>query len=302
MSTAVPERDWWYVRAYPGGPGRMDAAVRTLVPWLAAQAERLGSEEWFFLRYWDATGHHLRLRLRAGAAAVDALDGAARAELAGLLETLEERPEDTAGLLPGTLPEGSPARGVVPAVYAPELAKYGGREGVAVAERIFRLDSAFCADLDLAGLPRRHERAAHAVAFARALTARVLPAQERDVFWVRHRTRWGWQLRLAAAGEPLRPLLAGLAAGVREQGAPPPEVRERIEAHADEVAGLLLRAPGPLPHQLLHHLHMVMNRLGFPPGEEAALGMLAGQAAGRPAAAAGAVSSASASVSVSVSG
>ncbi|MFJ7159588.1 lantibiotic dehydratase C-terminal domain-containing protein [Streptomyces sp. NPDC101118] len=286
MSVSVPERDWWYVRVYPGGPGRMDAAVRTLVPWLAAQAGRLGSEEWFFIRYWDATGHHLRLRLRAGAAEVDALDAVAREELTGLLDTLEERPEDGVGLLPGALPPGSPARGVVPSLYAPELAKYGGPEGVAVAERIFHLDSAFCAALDLAALPRRYERAAHAVHFARALTARVLTEEERDVFWVHHRTRWGWQLRLAAAGEQLRPLLGGVSAGVREQGAPAPGARARLEAHADALAELVLQAPGPRPHQLLHHLHMVMNRLGFPPGEEAALGMLAAQPVRSPAAAA----------------
>ncbi|MFE7548016.1 lantibiotic dehydratase C-terminal domain-containing protein [Streptomyces gardneri] len=289
MSTTVPQRDWWYVRVYPGGPRFMDAAVRTLVPWLAAQAGRLGSEDWFFIRYWDATGHHLRLRLRAGADAVDALDAVAREELTGLLDTLEERPEDTVGLLPGVLPPGSPTRGITPALYAPESAKYGGPDGVALAERIFRLDSAFCAELDLAALPRRYERAAHAVYFARALTARVLTEEERDVFWVRHRTRWGWQLRLAAAGEQLRPLLGGVSAGVREQGVPAPGVRERIDAHADALAELLLRAPGSRDHQVLHHLHMVMNRLGFPPGEEAALGMLAGQTARKSAAVAGAV-------------
>lgn len=283
----VPQRDWWYVRVYPGGPGRMDAAVRTLVPWLAERAARIGSDEWFFLRYWDATGHHLRLRLRAGSDAVDALDATARPELTGLLGSLEERPEDSVGLLPGALPPGSPARGVVPALYAPELAKYGGPDGVAVAERIFRLDSAFCAGSDLAALPRRYERAAHAVHFARALAERVLTPEERDVFWVRHRTRWGWQLRMAAGGEQLRPLLGRVSAGVRELGPPAPGARERIEAHADAVAGLLLRAPGARDHQLLHHLHMVMNRLGFPPGEEAALGMLAGQTARRPADTAG---------------
>ncbi|MEV4946225.1 lantibiotic dehydratase C-terminal domain-containing protein [Streptomyces sp. NPDC053755] len=289
MSVTVPERDWWYVRVYPGGPRLMDAAVRTLVPWLAERAGRLGSEEWFFLRYWDATGHHLRLRLRAGADAVDALDGAAREELTGLLDALEERPGDAVGLLPGALPPGSPARGVTPALYAPELGKYGGPDGVALAERVFHLDSAFCAGLDLAALPRRYERAAHAVYFARALVARVLTEEERDVFWVRHRTRWGWQLRMAAGGEQLRPLLGGVAAGVRAQGVPAPGVRERVDAHADALADLVLRAPGPRDHQLLHHLHMVMNRLGFPPGEEAALGMLAGQTARKPASVAGPV-------------
>ncbi|MDT9689118.1 lantibiotic dehydratase C-terminal domain-containing protein [Streptomyces sp. P9(2023)] len=289
MSVTVPERDWWYVRVYPGGPRLMDAAVRTLVPWLAEQAGRLGSEDWFFIRYWDATGHHLRLRLRAGTDAVDALHGTAREELTGLLDTLEERPEDAVGLLPGALPPGAPTRGVTPALYAPELAKYGGPDGVAVAERVFHLDSAFSAGLDLSALPRRYERAAHAVHFARALTSRVLTEEERDVFWVRHRTRWGWQLRMAAAGEQLRPLLGEISAGVREQGVPVPGVRERVDAHADALAELVLRAPGSRDHQLLHHLHMVMNRLGFQPGEEAALGMLSGQTARKPAAVAGAV-------------
>ena len=52
--------DWWYVRAYPGHPDLMDEATRVLVPWLAARAAEEGAPAWFFTRYWDMSGHHLR--------------------------------------------------------------------------------------------------------------------------------------------------------------------------------------------------------------------------------------------------
>ncbi|GLF97398.1 lantibiotic dehydratase C-terminal domain-containing protein [Streptomyces yaizuensis] len=106
-------------------------------------------DHFFFLRYWQG-GPHLRLRMLCGPGAGSAaaaervvaalarslpeFDSGAREEYAyGLTLQAElarlEQEEETAGL-----PLGSVDR----APYAPEYRKYGGPQGVAIAETVFR--------------------------------------------------------------------------------------------------------------------------------------------------------------------
>ncbi|WP_159941591.1 lantibiotic dehydratase [Nocardiopsis sp. FR6] len=115
-------RAWVYARLYCG-PAAADRVV--------ARAHRLSAElraagtadQWFFLRYQDAYGYHVRVRVRPARrtarpdvlAAVDALGG-------GLSE------------------EGVVSR-VVLDEYVPEVARYGGAEGLRAAEHLFTASS-----------------------------------------------------------------------------------------------------------------------------------------------------------------
>jgi hypothetical protein len=284
--TGVPAVDWWYVRAYPGPPGAMDAAVRAAVPWLRARARELSADRWFFIRYVDAAGYHLRLRLRAAPDALDELHGRLD-ELWALLADLPVAVDEplVAGLGPMT---GTDSRGVAASWYAPELRKYGGPAGVALAERVFTDSSDLVCDLDIAGLARGAQRSALAVAYARALVCAALPAAARERFWAGHRTWWSGHLRevgvaaINAALPTLRDRISRAGAVVRDTG-----VAARLAAHVELTCEVIDRAAaGGVPvardRLLFHHLHMTMNRFGFSPGEEALLGLLARHAAPAP--------------------
>ena len=150
--------DWWYVRAYPGDPAAVDAASRLLVPWLRAQAQRLGATRWFFMRYLDMTGHHLRLRLQCSRAQADELH-----QLSGELTDLMHRADADAGrslLTSAGLPGMRGPVKVRHDLYAPELTKYGGAQGVRIAEDLFTASSELYAKHDIAALPPRYQRAA----------------------------------------------------------------------------------------------------------------------------------------------
>ncbi|NUR84974.1 MAG: hypothetical protein HOY71_12895 [Nonomuraea sp.] len=254
--------DWWYARAYPGGAELMDPATRVLVPWLREQ----GGSRWFFIRYWDMTGHHLRLRLRAHPDAVDRVH-ARLPELRALLDTLRPEPEDrlVPGDFPGPLPTG---RAVRAGLYAPELAKYGGRDGVALAEELFTRGSEWYAANDLTKLGRSTDRASLAVSYLRSVVAAALPSGG-EAFWAAHRRHWGWQLRLAVPDQGrLRALLARTAASLTP---PALDVGDLVAA----VVDTLDRAELPREHLLLQYVHMELNRWGFVPAEECLLGILA---------------------------
>jgi len=133
--------DWVYLKLYAGlASDRLEWFLTDTTPRVI---ETTGWDRWFFLRYFDDTGLHLRLRLRA-------LPGGAK-ELARAIHPLCEdgllglsaRPASTYRPMV-TLGDAPPQRnfvGVVPDTYEPELDKFGGSAGITIAEEAFQASS-----------------------------------------------------------------------------------------------------------------------------------------------------------------
>uniref|UniRef100_A0AAU3GU96 Thiopeptide-type bacteriocin biosynthesis domain-containing protein n=1 Tax=Streptomyces sp. NBC_01401 TaxID=2903854 RepID=A0AAU3GU96_9ACTN len=275
------DMDWWYVRAYPGHPDLMDEAALVLLPWLAEQAAGEHARAWFFTRYWDMSGHHLRLRLHCPADGADRVH-ARLPELLGLLHSLG-RPRPADRLVPGSTARGLPlVKQALCCLYSPELAKYGGRTGVARTEELFTASCRWYVDERIGALDPLYDRAALAVTYMRALVRAALPEASRADFWTAHRRQWGRQLRMAAPQEEeLRRLLSRASKGTAEAA---PGLDDGLGASMEMQVAAVVRTlevatadgnPVPRPVLLLHYLHMDMNRWGFVPAEECLLGVLA---------------------------
>jgi lantibiotic biosynthesis protein len=118
----APGSGWLYAKLY-GGTATVDQLLRSLVPELLRPAlERGAARRWFFLRYGDPQWH-LRLRVGGDSARL-------HAEVLPRLHAL------TAPLLA----DGSLWK-VQLDTYVPEVARYGGPEGLALSERLFEADS-----------------------------------------------------------------------------------------------------------------------------------------------------------------
>lgn len=105
--------DWIYARLY-GSPSRHDDIINLAVDEIA------GDRKWFFVRYADDDGPHLRLRLHAGD------DDAALDQFYSWLCAAERR-----GLI---------AQFAV-STYRPEYGRYGGADAMDEAETVFYRDS-----------------------------------------------------------------------------------------------------------------------------------------------------------------
>ncbi|WP_409464356.1 lantibiotic dehydratase C-terminal domain-containing protein [Amycolatopsis sp. GA6-003] len=264
--------EWWFARLYPGTPSGMDAAVAGAGAWARQTARDIDADCWYFIRYVDPTGVHVRLRLRAHPDALDEL-----AERTGPLQEIVSSAAPSAPrLLPeaGTLDLAGPA-GIRLGVYEPEVDKYGAGH-LPDAERCFQESSELLLDLNAPARPANGARTALAVHLMRRAAAAALPAGEIGGFWAHHRSYWGNALRaLRLPKDTLRSRVAAITLEL-DRAAPPAAELDRISEWSTLLARRISAAgPARRQHLLFHHVHMTLNRLGYLPAEEALLGFVA---------------------------
>lgn len=279
--------EWLYLRIYPGRFENLDLLIRAVVAPAARQRQHSpGVERWFFIRYLDARGPHLRLRYQVQAAAVAAWQQQLESLLQQALPAVAAAtPAPARRLLPWPLPQApvGPA-GYELDLYEPEYDKYGGEAGTAIAEKLFEASS----ELALAALAAEAGtgagRAPLALTLMAAAAAAFVPVPDQAAFWDHYGWYWSGGDRGAAAG-----LRASFQAAARRraetvrqqcreiQALAAPEAwiagyRQALEAAAAEVRAATLPVP---PGELcFHYVHMMNNRLGILPGEEAYLAEL----------------------------
>ena len=259
----------------------------------------------FFLRYWQG-GSHIRVRLYlpddAAADAVEQLTAdllAYFAEHPGAdggreRERLAQAQPLLAGLEDERQLELRPADSVWPAEYAPETAKYGGREGVRIAEDCFHASSetALAALPALVAAPAR--RLGHAFAcMVRSLHAVGMSPAEMAAFFAHYCMYWApyvfdrfldaWPDLLARQAAALRAraeLLTSAEAGSEPFAAAVRRAWTTVHAHAERILPEVALAGPDAPDDrrarvvLTGYLHTHNNRLGLIPEQEAFLGFL----------------------------
>ncbi|GII81390.1 hypothetical protein Sru01_63720 [Sphaerisporangium rufum] len=275
---------WLYCAIYPGAFERLDGVVQDLVAGTHHRLETAGEHgRWFFLRFLDLGGPHIRLRVQGPAALLDDVYTDLTGRFPGFLREMRSDPSAPVESLPGPLPmdywEAVDVR-----LYEPESRRYGGAEGVHAAEGGFMRSSeialrAVCEELDR---PRRQALAALTM---KNVLRHCLPGAE-EQFWSRY--FWYWTGRdepLASAGRAAAVAAATrLAPAIRaaENGLPPQLVLDAGD-YGDAVrataAGAIAAGVSLTTWQWVFHLlHLHNNRLGITPADEAVLAALLGGA------------------------
>lgn len=283
---------WLYWRVFCGGPEWMDAGVReALVPAAAVLDAEPAVERWFFLRYVEERGPHLRLRARVRPEAIDTVQTAVDERLELGLAALAEAPGGRAALLlEGASPAlgGGRLRALDRALYEPELEKFGGPDGIVAAERAFLSSSRLALEAVLR-TPRSRERVRLASGIMVRLAAVVAP-ESPPALWTRYAEVWsgarkpgreGILDRLSRPAARLAHELAATADPAEED----PVLGALSEQHIRAVTDCLAAAGGrkiPRTMDLAFQLfHLTNNRLGLAPLEEALVALaLAGPADG----------------------
>jgi lantibiotic biosynthesis protein len=257
--TFAPGSEWTYLKLYTG-PASADTLLREMIAPLAHELISSGAaDRWFFLRYGDPR-FHLRVRFHGDEPAI-----------LGAVQQLAARALE-AGL----------ARDAELGTYQREIERYGGADGMLVAERLFHADSdAVVALLDMfepgeRGLEERWQTGvlgSHALlcdlglddqaqaAFTRRMHAAFerefrADARLRNAIAGRVRAELGTvDALLAATADSEHPLTPGIAVLAQRS--------ERISPLAADLADLRAAGSLDLPPDALatSYVHMWLNRL-----------------------------------------
>ncbi len=293
MSTTQFAHGWLYFKLYPGRyVDRADALI-------AAAAARVHAIDaalpWFYLRYFDSTGFHLRLRVQPAPGSRDAVAAQLQADLQAVLDQLPDLPSNLHQpmVLPrgakgdplGAMAQGKPASLALD-TYEPEYDKYGGARGTPLAEVLFadssRIALALLAD-ERAGL---YDRKSLAPWLMQACFEVFQPATARryfrqySQFWLGGDTPAAddWRDRffakaraLAANGVALLPEPAALHPAAAARLA---DWRAALQRTQAAYAGAGRGAKAPSDVLSFNFSHLMNNRLGFSALEEAYLAAL----------------------------
>ena len=286
--------EWVYFKIYLGEAyDRCDGVILSLLPdiFLLEGIERL-----FFIRYVDDRGFHLRLRFLAPSQLIPLLASKTRRICEKTLERLPLLPpSEYFPMVPptgGATAEVSKTRvGILTDTYEPELEKFGGQQGMPIAEALFEASSRIVLDvlrLEVRGLLSRKT-------IAPCFMHRVAEAfnfnQSKAEFWQDY--SFYWLGGRTPAARDFRERFLAKAWQLHTQQVPvvaapetlPEEARGMVRRWSDCVhnaakAYARLRDLGPVTMDVLafNFSHLMNNRLGLPALDEAYLGALLEQA------------------------
>lgn len=270
--------EWLYYKLYPGGFGRLDEALAALATLVERHTPSI--RRWFFIRYVDEVGPHLRFRVLPEPDRVAHLHQALWAATAGWLAerappaqprtwlTVEDKPRH---------PYSSTTKALELAVYEPECKKYGGVRGVELAEQIFQVSSTFVLRATGRGSSDGLTRAAIARAVMVPLVDGCMGSAAGE-FWSQYAGYWLRGVRAdhlsMEVSEARRDVkaVADLLQAAWSEGPTGADLDRERDAYVAAVHQYLEQATAdtgrPLHALLFHQVHMTNNRLGLSPVEE----------------------------------
>ncbi|MDN4610096.1 lantibiotic dehydratase C-terminal domain-containing protein [Arthrobacter burdickii] len=294
-SRMVVSTQWWHLSLSTGGFDVADGIIEELVTPLVAQAQALGAKRWYFTRMDDAPTGQVRLSIHAHPRVLERLQAfqrALQASSGGKFPLLAVRQQFTA---PVSNTYYSGGQEMADPQLEADLVKYGGVEGLHLAEEVFELSSEL-ALWATARFPRMQSRSAlgalllfdAADSMMRGPHSATWPDRHRlswDAYWDGHlRTctadvgprasgvREAMTLRVATKSTGFHALMAATAAESTVHNWRRRWVRslDTYLYRADKV-----HVSRSAQHLTVYQAHMALNRLGFVAREEAALGLYA---------------------------
>ena len=291
-SRPSPHLLWWNLSVDAGSFDLADRIIGELVTPLVAQARLWGTQRWFYTRRMQPPNAQVRLRVLAPPETLDRLKsllGALQDQSGDPVRSMAQEQEFSEPVLERTV--GTEA--LHPWVEA-DLARYGGVEGLALAEEVFELSSDLCL-WATARFPKAQNRSAlaslllfdSAYAMMRGPRASTWPDRRR-VSWEYY---WDSHLHSCTASDP-RAAGVQKATGAQAQAQLMPVHRLMIATASESAVANWRRrwlraidtylyradkagASRSAQHLTVYQAHGLLNRLGFTLRQEALIGVYA---------------------------
>lgn len=295
-SRPVVSTRWWHLSLSTGGFDVADGIIEELVAPLVAQAQAIGAKRWYFTRCEDpatGVGSRIELSIHAHPRVLERLCAFQRALHTGSARTLPLLAVRQQFTAPASNTYYAGGLEMADPRLEADLVKYGGVEGLHLAEEVFELSSELAVWANRR-FPRMQSRSALG-ALVLFDAARSMMRGPHSAGWAdRRRLSWDlyWEGHLRTCTADVGPRAAGVREAMAAQVASKSTgFHALMAATAAESAvhtwrrrwfraldTYLYRADKArvsrsAPHLTLYQAHMTLNRLGFVAREEAALGL-----------------------------
>jgi hypothetical protein len=278
---------WLYYKIYTAaGVIHLEHLIAQTLP---AVLECPGIGRWFFLRYLDEEGPHLRLRIRTTGHSAG-LDHAVTPLLARGLDQLSEVPplEHCPTVMLPQPPNPSlaaPVMGIRRDRYRPEVGKFGVH-GIYIAEALFEASSRIAVQIIIDERAGEYSRKDIVPLLMKSVQDAFAHQGDTSAFWERYASYWlstiakSEELRqrfvekrseLAARGITVLGRQDRLATGAATCLA---QWRLALEKAVDEYSRVPDVPAVPMADLAFHFVHLMNNRLGVMPVEESYFGVL----------------------------
>lgn len=292
MNDSVASR-WIYLKLYPGT--QMERADRFIPEVCRRMTANEHLERWFFLRYVDEAGFHVRVRGLPRLGHETAARETMHEDCAEVLDHLYEYLPSTyqpmvsppAHLMPDDTPPADPRLRLIYDNYMPEWDKFGGEKGVAIAEALFHASSLLAGRILADEARGLYHRKTLAPALMHAANE-AFPTAEHSDYWIQYALYWlggdspaarDWLQRFAAKRNELAAAGRSVLPSRDELPSAAIEVLDRWRAELATAAAAYAAGEATVRGAdvlSLNFAHLMMNRLGIAALEESYLAALLG--------------------------
>ncbi|MDO7907923.1 thiopeptide-type bacteriocin biosynthesis protein [Paenibacillus sp. JX-17] len=275
--------DWVHYHVYPGSLVKLDNGVESVIaPVVKLLQDQYAVKQWFFIRYFDRSGAHLKLRFQVKQRELKEFLSSAESGISSHLAMIEsEKPLNHQRLIPYRYDARENIPKYTRNIYEPELTKYINDKYLSLSENLFCSSSELVCML----MKKINSKDINRYEWSLILTERILMglALEREEITSFHQTNLDYwsgspsmSSRLREAAYHKRDVIDSM---MNPQQVERTDSIQGEDAYVTQTVSILKEAEkeygrSALRHLLFHYSHMMNNRLGIWPIEEAYLSAL----------------------------
>ncbi|WP_162309104.1 thiopeptide-type bacteriocin biosynthesis protein [Brevibacillus antibioticus] len=277
--------EWLYYKIYSERNNHFDVMIKEIVAPacnLLVQ-HKIHPAKWFFIRYVDYTGYHLRVRFKISTQGLDQATKVLESYFSEMIPCVLKMdvvpPRSLIPVQQDHNKKNAESPGTIElAVYEPEISKYGGSEGVSKAEPIFQQSSELVVNSIEDIIVGQIDRYLLGLAIMKLkLDTLFLHDEKEELLFLQHYLFYWTGAKYSASGQQLAKKFLELT--IKKVKAIESDMTELlpivnrtyISLVASTIEQVLKISHKSKVELLFHYIHMMNNRLGITPLEEAYL-------------------------------